>query len=159
MTATVKTVAAPAVISAALPADAAAIAALLRGADLPHRDFAGHLAHFLVVRQAGEVVGAVGLERHGRNALLRSLVVAPAQRGAGLGGRLVRRLEDRARFLGLRRLYLLTTTAEAFFARRGFRRIARGAVPAAIAATREFRSLCPVSAVCMARAVAPAAKS
>ena len=70
-----------------------AIAALLREAELPHEDFAGHLAHFLVVRQAGEVVGAVGFELHGRDALLRSLVVAPALRGAGLGGRLVRRLD------------------------------------------------------------------
>ena len=146
-----------AVISAALPAVAAAIAALLRGADLPHEDFAAHLAHFLVARQGGAVVGAVGLERHGRNGLLRSLVVAPAQRGAGLGGRLVDRLESWARQLGLRRFYLLTTTAEAFFARRGFRRIARARVPAAVAATREFRSLCPVSAVCMTRAVMPAA--
>jgi amino-acid N-acetyltransferase len=141
-----------------MPADAAAIAALLRGAELPHEDFAGHLAQFLVARRGGAVVGAVGLERHGRNALLRSLVVAPAQRGAGVGGRLVNRLEGRARHLGVRRFYLLTTTAEAFFARRGFRRIARAAVPAAIAATREFRSLCPVSAVCMARAVTPAEK-
>jgi amino-acid N-acetyltransferase len=155
----VKTVAAPAVISAATPADAAAIAALLRGADLPHEDFAEHLAHFLVARRGGEVIGAVGLERHGRNALLRSLVVAPAQRGAGLGGRLVNRLEGMAQHLGMRRFYLLTTTAETFFARRGFRRIARARVPAALAATREFRSLCPVSAVCMARAVTPAAKS
>jgi amino-acid N-acetyltransferase len=154
----VKTVDAPAVISAATPADAAAIAALLRAADLPHADFAAHLADFLVARRGGAVIGAVGLERHGGHALLRSLVVAPAQRGAGLGGRLVDRLEGRARYLGVRRFYLLTTTAEAFFARRGFRRIARSRVPAAITATCEFRSLCPVSAVCMARAVTPAAR-
>ena len=146
-------------ISAAAPDDVTAIAALLREAELPHEDFAGHLTHFLVARRASAVVGAVGFERHDRNALLRSLVVAPALRGNGLGDRLVRRLAAVARRKGVERFYLLTTTAEAFFARRGFKKIARQTVPAAIAATREFNSLCPVSAVCMTRAVAIAAKS
>jgi len=140
-------------IAAAAPDDAAAIGALLRAADLPAEDFADHLAHFLVARAGGAVVGAVGFERHGRAALLRSLVVAPARRGAGLGDALVRRLAARARRDRVDRFYLLTTTAEAFFARRGFAKIARGEVPAAIAGTREFQSLCPVSAVCMTRTV------
>ena len=34
-------------------------------------------------------VGAIGLERHGSSGLLRSLVVAPSQRGRGVGGALV----------------------------------------------------------------------
>jgi len=145
-------------IAAAAPGDAAAIAALLREAGLPHEDFARHLAHFLVARRAGTVVGAVGFERHGGAALLRSLVVAPAARGAGLGGELVRRLTAQARHEGVGRFYLLTTTAEAFFAKRGFRKTARPAVPAAIAGTPEFHSLCPASAVCLTRAVAGRAK-
>ena len=155
----VKPAATPIAISAAAPDDAAAIAALLHDAALPQEDFAGHLAHFLVARREGAVVGAVGFERHGRSALLRSLVVAPALRGNGLGDQLVRRLAAVARRKKVERFYLLTTTAEAFFARRGFQKIARRAVSAAIAATREFNSLCPVSAVCMTRAVAIAAKS
>src|SRR5271157_3091737 len=102
-------------ISAAAPEDAAAIGALLREAKLPREDFAGHLVNFLVARRAGAVVGAVGFERHGRSALLRSLVVAPALRNHGLGDRLVRRLAALARRKGVGRFYLLTTTAEAFF--------------------------------------------
>jgi amino-acid N-acetyltransferase len=133
--------------------DGPAIAALLREAELPHQDFATHLAHFLVARRGDEVVGAVGFELHGRDALLRSLVVAPAHRGAGLGGELVDRLAAEARRRGGKQFYLLTTTAEAFFARRGFRKIARPAVPAFIAGTKEFNSLCPSSAICMTRAV------
>ena len=147
---------APVRIAAAQPAEVAAIGVLLRDAGLPAGDFADHLAHFLAARRNGQVVGAVGLELHGRDALLRSLVVAPARRGAGLGGRLVACLERAAARQGAWRFYLLTTTAEAFFARRGFQKIPRATVPAGIAATREFRSLCPVSAVCMTRAVAPA---
>ena len=153
-----KTGPAPTVIAAATAADTAAIGALLRAAGLPAEDFADHLGQFLVARRNGTVVGAVGCERHGADALLRSLVVAPGLRGHGLGGRLVNRLAAAVRRGGGRRFYLLTTTAEAFFTRRGFRRTDRAQVPAAIAATREFRRLCPASAVCMARPVTPAAK-
>jgi amino-acid N-acetyltransferase len=140
-------------ISAAVPEDGPAITTLLRDADLPHEDHAEHLANFLVARCDGVVVGAVGFELHGRDALLRSLVVAPAHRGTGLGGELVDRLAAEARWRAAKRFYLLTTTAETFFARRGFERIVRLEVPAAIASTREFNSLCPSSAICMTRPV------
>jgi N-acetylglutamate synthase-like GNAT family acetyltransferase len=148
---TVNPVAAPVELSAALPEDVPAIAVLLREAGLPDEDFADHLAHFLVARRRGEIVGAVGFEHHGGDALLRSLVVAPALRDAGLGGRLVDRLIAEARAGGVKRFLLLTTTAERFFAKRGFDRTARQTVPEAIAATKEFNSLCPVSAVSMTR--------
>ncbi len=150
-----KAVTARTTIGAATPGDAAAIGALLRGAALPAEDFAAHLENFLVMRRAGAIVGAIGFELHGVNALLRSLVVASAWRGTGWGGRLVRRLAAQAPRRGARRFYLLTTTAEAFFARHGFARVARARVPAAIAASEEFRRLCPASAVCMTRAVRP----
>jgi amino-acid N-acetyltransferase len=146
-------------IAAAVSDDAPAIAALLRDAKLPHEEFGDHLANFLVARCGDEVVGAVGFELHGRDALLRSLVVAPAHRGTRLGGELVDRLAAEARRRGVKQFYLLTTTAEAFFARRGFRKIARQAVPAAIVGTKEFNSLCPSSAICMTRAVAAAEAS
>jgi len=143
---------APAIeFSAAAQKDVRPITALLREASLPHGDFADHLEHFLVASQEGKVVGAIGFERHGADALLRSLVVSPGLRGGGLGGRLVEQLTAAARAQGVKRFYLLTTTAEAFFAKRGFRPSARPTVPAGIAATKEFNSLCPVSAVCMSR--------
>ena len=138
-------------ISAAAQKDISAITALLRAADLPHTDFADHLQHFLVVRRGSEIVGAIGFELHGADALLRSLVVAPTLRGAGLGGGLVNQLTRAARAKGVERFFLLTTTAEAIFAKRGFRKIGRETVPAGIAGTKEFNSLCPVSAVCMMR--------
>lgn len=140
-------------IEPARPEDAAAIAALLRAAGLPHEDFGAHLAHFLVMREAGMVVAAIGCERHGPEALLRSLVVAPDRQGLGVGDRLVRELSRQAKAWGVRRFFLLTTTTEKFFATRGFARVERAAVPPAVAATEEFRSLCPASAVCMMRAV------
>jgi amino-acid N-acetyltransferase len=132
-------------------ADGPAIAALLREAKLPFEDIAGHLAHFIIARSRGRIVGAVGAEVNGAVALLRSLVVAPAARGAGLGGRLVEALERAAGAWGVRRWWLLTTTAEAFFARRGFKVVARMTAPAEIQRTGQFQGGCHRAAICMTR--------
>jgi amino-acid N-acetyltransferase len=139
-------------ITPAAPADGPAIAALLRAAELPHEDITPHLGHFLVAREGGTMVGAVGLEVYAPDGLLRSLVVALAHRGRGLGDRLVRRLEQAAAAWRVERFWLLTTTAEAFFARRGFRVTPRTGAPAKIAATHEFKTLCPSTAICLTRA-------
>jgi len=141
-------------VTGATSADVNGISRLLSEAGLPHEDFAEHVArgHFFVARdERGEIVGAVGAELCGPDALLRSLVVAPARRGAGLGEKLVARLDQAANAWGVQRWWLLTTTAEEFFGQRGFRVTPRGEAPAAIAATREFRELCPSVAVCLSR--------
>jgi amino-acid N-acetyltransferase len=69
----------------------------------------------------------------------------------GLASELVERAETHAAKYGVRTLYLLTTTAEAFFARRGYHRIDRGVAPAAIRSTREFAALCPASSAFMSK--------
>jgi amino-acid N-acetyltransferase len=138
-------------IEPARPDDAAAIAGLLREAGLPCEDFAAHLANFVVARHGDLVVGAVGFEFYGPDALLRSLVVAPARRRSGVASRLLGRVVETAGRAGVGRLYLLTTTAEEYFARRGFGRIAREKVPAAVAASGEFCGLCPDTAACLTR--------
>jgi amino-acid N-acetyltransferase len=131
------------------PADAAAIKQLLLETGLPAEDFAAHLPHFWVVRQNGELAGTIGLEPYGDAGLLRSLVVAPGQRDRGLGSRLCRQMFAHARSLGVRRLYLLTTTAADFFPQLGFCRVERDSVPPKIRGTAEFASICPSTAVCM----------
>jgi len=139
-------------ITAARLEDGPAIAALLREAGLPHEDIGPHLGHFLVVRVgSGAVVGAIGAEVHAPDALLRSLVVAPGQRGAGLGGELLRRMEAEAAAWGVKRWWLLTTAAEAFFDARGFVVSVRGAAPVAIRGTRQFAGGCSTRAVCLTR--------
>jgi amino-acid N-acetyltransferase len=139
-------------VESAGAADRAAIEALLTVASLPTSDLARATGpEFRVVRDGGRVVGAIGLERYGDVGLLRSLVVAPDQRGRGLGTVLVDALEQEARSTGIATLVLLTQTAEVFFANRGYRRIGRADAPQAVQASAEFRSLCPVSAVAMSR--------
>lgn len=122
---------------------------LLAGADLPTAGFAEHLGTALVARDGERLVGCVALESYGDEALLRSLVVAPAARGTGLGERLTAAALELARERGARRVWLLTTTAERFFPRFGFRRVERSALPPALDASAELRGACPASAVAM----------
>lgn len=139
-------------IEPATAADTAAIAELLRAAELPSDDFAPHVGTFLVARRGRAVVGVVGAEVAGADALLRSLVVAASERGAGLGGRLVDALERAAAEWGVERWWLLTTTAQAFFAARGFSMVERASAPPAMQRTKQFSGGCCCSAVCLTRA-------
>ena len=79
------------------------------------------------------------------DALLRSLVVASQHRSAGLGQALVAHAESHALGQGARAIYCLTTTAEAFFRRRGYVDADRERAPIAIRQTREFSAICPAS--------------
>ncbi len=97
----------------------------------------------------GPVVGAIGLEPYGRAGVLRSLVVAPEQRGRGVGAALVARLLELADARGVEELWLLTTTAAAFFARFGFVPAQRDAAPPGVRDSVEFREICPASAACL----------
>lgn len=129
-----------------------AIATLLERARLPTADLSS-AADFQtwVIETCGELIAAIGLERFGDEALLRSLVVAPERRKQGLGQELVARLERDARAAGITRLVLLTETAEAFFRTRGYVVLDRRQVSDRAQQSAEFRSLCPVSAVCMSK--------
>jgi amino-acid N-acetyltransferase len=125
---------------------------ILHAAHLPAEDLTPtHCEHFFCAGPATEPTGLVGLELYGDVALLRSLVVAPDRRGAGEGAALLRHAEGHARAHGIRTVYLLTTSAETFFTKHGYRRVARESAPASIRATREFAGLCPSSSAFMSR--------
>jgi len=139
------------------PSDLPEVVSLLAATKLPNRDLSPEaMRHFLTLRQRDRLLGVVGLEVYGGAGLLRSLAVAEEARGTGLGSRLVETLETHARGVGVETLYLLTTTAEAFFAARGYEVVPRERVPPRLAASPEFASLCPASAVCMRKPLADA---
>ncbi|MEM8547076.1 MAG: arsenic resistance N-acetyltransferase ArsN2 [Pseudomonadota bacterium] len=130
----------------------AAVRRILRAAELPTSDIDGlDLDLFLAAGNRDNPSGIIGLEPLGAVGLLRSLAVIPAARGTGLGGQLVRALEALARVQGVQGLFLLTTTAEPFFAAQGYAVIERGVVPRPIRESREFSSLCPDSATVMTK--------
>jgi amino-acid N-acetyltransferase len=130
-------------------ADRAAISALLTEARLPIAGLDAHIADFVVAEQDGAVVGCAGLERYGTTALLRSVAVAPALRGTGLGPRLTAACIDAARARGLSSLALLTETAERFFPRFGFTVVPRTALPSELRESEELKGACPDTAVSM----------
>lgn len=137
----------------AAPSDWPGIEALLRAADLPLDGAREHLSHFVVGEADGLVQSVAGLERYGQVALLRSVAVAHGLRGQGIGEQLLGAIRDRAREEGVAALYLLTTTAAAFFGKRGFQAVDRQTAPAVLHASREFQGACPASATFMVAAL------
>jgi N-acetylglutamate synthase-like GNAT family acetyltransferase len=143
------------VLRGATATDLPALEDLLRSVDLPTAGVAEFVERFVLAEAAGRVVGAAGLEVHGRDGLLRSVAVDAGMRGNGLGARLTDRVLIDARTTGLRRVYLLTTTAEDYFPRHGFRRIERDLVSADVQRSVEFREACPASATVMVLELEP----
>lgn len=132
------------------PEDEPAVLALLIASGLTTGDLGSEVMRgFLVAADDGGVLGVAGIEGFGTAGLLRSVAVAPAARGTGLGFALVAAAEAHARRAGIRTLYLLTTTVPEFFDRLGYERVGRDEAPPRIAASAEFARLCPASAVCM----------
>jgi amino-acid N-acetyltransferase len=72
-------------------------------------------------------------------------------RSTGLGTALAAHAERYAQGRGVTHLYLLTTTAESFFAGRGYLHLARDKAPEAIQSTREFSGICPASSAFMVK--------
>ena len=131
------------------------VTALLGANGLPTADLSAAI-RFLGVRDGDGLEGVVGVERHGELGLLRSLAVRQDRRESGLGSALVLEVERLAAAEGVGALYLLTTTAEPFFSRRGYSRIGRDSVPMAIRETSEFALVCPSTAAVMQKALSPA---
>ncbi len=131
------------------------VEALLAAAQLPTSDLATSCSlNLLGVRENGRLVGVVGIEAYGEVGMLRSLAVAEARRGAGLGARLVTNAETWAGARGVKALFLLTTTAAGFFARLGYEAVERSQAPAAIGATAQFTALCPDSSAFLRKVLA-----
>jgi amino-acid N-acetyltransferase len=140
--------------------DHPAVQSLLAQARLPFEDLSpAALPLFLGVRDQepshdgapGHLIAIAGLEVHGNDGLLRSLLVLPEQRGRGLACELVRAQEAQARRLGLRRLVLLTETAADFFRALDYRDTDRALLSDGLRASPQFQQLCPASARCLSK--------
>jgi N-acetylglutamate synthase-like GNAT family acetyltransferase len=124
----------------------------LEAAGLSTEDLSAEGGRYYVLGERDrDALAFAGLTALGDEALLRSLVVPASGRGQGRGREITTHLIDLAQAYGIRRVWLLTTDAEGFFSGLGFRTVERSQAPPAIAATRQFRELCPASAVLMRR--------
>jgi N-acetylglutamate synthase-like GNAT family acetyltransferase len=116
--------------------------------NFPRMGVAENFHSFFVVDDGGRIVAGAGLDLRGDTALLRSVVVAPAMRGAGLGAAVLRRAlhEVHHRAGGV---FALTTTAETYLSRFGFEPVPRASLPQQLFESRELQDACPSSAVVM----------
>jgi len=135
-------------------ADMPSVMALLQSAGLPTEDLPRiEGLRTWVIGSKDAIRGVIALEPIGGEGLLRSLVVAPDYRNQGLARALVTQLEMDARAEGVTRLVLLTQTAADFFRGMGYHTIDRSDVSDLMSQCAQFRSLCPASAICMAKMV------
>jgi len=107
------------------------------------------LKSFILAKSAKRIIGVVGVDAYDGLGYLRRLVVRPEYRGKGIGGELCSRAIAHAHIQKVNELFLLATSARGFFVKRGFQKVDRNLVPQAIRSSNDFRTLCPVSAVCM----------
>jgi amino-acid N-acetyltransferase len=111
------------------------------------------MENFLVATSDPSMIGLVGLEVFSGVGLLRSLVVAPDSRAAGVGRLLVAETEAYASRLGIAELWLLTTDADRYFEALGYAARQRNEAPRAIRQTAEFSLLCPGNAILMQKTI------
>lgn len=141
-------------LRAAVAADFQNICDLLEANRLPTIDLNPSLPNFFIAEQAGKVAGVMGMDRYGSFGLLRSAATASDYRNQGIAGALAEQVEQAARSQQLTSLYLITNTAEAWFARKGFTKIDRSEVPAVVLQSKEFNGLCPSSSAIMVKPLA-----
>lgn len=135
-------------VRAASPDDWPAIEALLVDCALPTEGAREHLSAFVVAADNG-LAGCAGAEIYGDSALLRSVAVRGDARGKGLGGVLIDVVFAQLEGRGVTNVSLLTTTAEFYFAARGFVAVPREQLPAMLNASAEFKGARPATAVAM----------
>jgi amino-acid N-acetyltransferase len=139
----------PASIERARPEDLPEILGILQNRHLPPDGLPEHLATMLVARDNGRVVGSAALEVYDDGVLLRSVAVVAGREHQGIGHELTNAALKLAATLRAPAVFLLTTTADAYFPRFGFERIERSAVPTSVQASVEFTSACPSAATVM----------
>lgn len=136
-------------IAGATESDLPSIKQLLADNHLPTAGVDDHWKTFIVARDGDAIVGCAGSEAHEHIALIRSVAIHADYRSLGIGRKIVRQLLDRLASRGVREFYLLTTTAQEYFRKRGFKVIDRDEVHPQLLVSEEFRGACPDTAVCM----------
>lgn len=145
----------PVIIKKASEADLSAIMALLKTNKLPVDDIKVGEQQFFIAQIDGQIVGCIGIEIYGKDAILRSLAVDEVWRNQKIASSLYVTLLDDCLENGITHLFLLTNTAQGYFERLGWNIANRSEVPAAVGASAEFAHLCPSTAVCMDLSLLP----
>ncbi len=139
------------IIKKACKIDLDNILSLLILVKLPIEGVSNQLENFFISVIDDTLIGCVGLEIYGESGLIRSLAVHPSHQRKGVGKLLIQSILKYAKDKDINQLYLLTTTANDYFIKHGFTIIKRDEVNSEIKESVEFKSVCPLTAVCMKR--------
>lgn len=131
------------------------IISLLEANNLPANDLEKNKQILFVAKSAANIIGCAAVEVYGNNALFRSLSVSESFKGKGLGQKLMNYVIEYCLDRDIQKLILLTTTADKYFERLGWKRIERSSVSGEISMSTEFSSVCPASAICMELSLTP----
>ncbi len=124
---------------------------LLMESGLPVDDIWQAPIHFFGIRNSNKLIATAALEVYHPYAIIRSVAVTPTQQGNGIGNILIRFLEKKASELEIEELFLLTTTADQFFRNKGYSDTPRIACPKKILQSKEYKNLCPDSAISLSK--------
>jgi len=124
---------------------------LLNCSNLPSNDIEKYIENFIIIEKNNKIIGIGGLETYNQFGLVRSIVVKSEYRNNGIAKNIYGLIEKKAYALGIKTLYLLTETAIDYFKKLGFKIQNRSNVPKSIMRTKQFKELCPSSAVVMYR--------
>ena len=122
---------------------------ILKENSLPFEDLESSMVLLFVSVLNGQIIGCIGVEIKGEDGLLRSFSVADKYKNQGVGNELLNRLINYSKSENIKKLHLLTTTADKYFSKKGFVKSDRINAPESIQATTEFSALCPSSSVYM----------
>ena len=132
--------------------DLPAIKKLLEDSGLTAHGIEGKLDSFFIAEK-DVIIGVVGMEISNHKGLLRSFAVAHSYRKLGIAKKLLTQSLYLANERGLATIYLLTDTAEAYFARHGFTKIERTEIPGALLTNSGLGCVCPCCSAAMKLAI------
>ena len=140
----------------AVRSDSIQIRQLLEKVKLPTESLDNGDTSFFVAEDDGTLAGIAGFEFYGKDALLRSVAIPPELQNRGIGDRIVNSMVSIAQERHLKRIVLLTETAERFFRKKGFKVIDRSSINNdPMSQSSEFSFACPSTAVCMVLQLKP----
>ena len=116
---------------------------------MPIDDIQESKVQLFVLKIDNHIIGVIGLEQYKEVALLRSLAVQDRYKNQKIGRNLIGYLLRYCNDYKVQQLYLLTATAEKYFEKFNFYKVQRENIPDRIKNTKEFSSICPVTAVVM----------
>ena len=126
---------------------------LLQLNKLPFEDISTSKVDFFSLQSDGKIIGCIGIEKYGHDGLLRSFAVENNFKNKGIGSQLLDGFLQKSKKEGIEKLHLLTTTADKYFAKKGFTVSDRKNAPEAIAGSKEFSEICPSNSIYMTKVI------